>query len=183
MVKNAQRFLVFVAYINADLIQEQWFLALSLFKSLKGQENLLLKNLQLKTRVENVRFLSWRTFFVGKNGIQSTDEMAFKRTVTLREFSISRHQTWSAHATVVQRMHAFARKMPTCSCEDEPGKRTRSGIFTRVGLGSFSHTNFLFVYTITSVVPITIKLKRSTKDILFNQTNGSSNRKKYVITN
>ena len=64
-------------------------MALSLFKSLKGQENLLLKNLQLKTRIENVRFLSWRTFFVGKNGIQITNEMAFKRTVTLREFSIS----------------------------------------------------------------------------------------------
>ena len=60
-------------------------------KSLKDQENLLLKNLQLKTRVENVRFLSWRTFFVGKYGIQSTNEMAFKRTVPLREFSISRH--------------------------------------------------------------------------------------------
>ena len=27
-------------------------------KSLKDQENLLLKNLQLKTRVENIRFLS-----------------------------------------------------------------------------------------------------------------------------
>ena len=50
----------------------------------KGQENLLLKNLQVKTRVENVRFLSWRIFFVGKYGIQSTNEMAFKRTVTLR---------------------------------------------------------------------------------------------------
>ena len=37
-------------------------------KSLKDQENLLLKNLQLKTRVENVRFLSWRAFFVGKYG-------------------------------------------------------------------------------------------------------------------
>ena len=60
-------------------------------KSLKDQENLLLKNLQLKTRVENVRFLSWITFFVGKYGIQSTNEMAFKRTVPLREFSISRH--------------------------------------------------------------------------------------------
>ena len=35
-------------------------------KCLKDQENLLLKNLQLKTRVENVRFLSWRTLFVGK---------------------------------------------------------------------------------------------------------------------
>ena len=45
------------------------------FKSWKGQENLLLKNLQLKTRIENVRFLSWRTFFVGKYG---TNEMAFK---------------------------------------------------------------------------------------------------------
>ena len=50
-------------------------------KSLKGQENLLLKNLQVKTRVENVRFLSWRVFFVGKYGIQSTNEMAFKKTV------------------------------------------------------------------------------------------------------
>ena len=61
-------------------------------KSLKGQENLLLKNLQLKTRVENFHFLSWRAFFKGKYGIQSTNEMAFKRTVTLREFSISRRQ-------------------------------------------------------------------------------------------
>ena len=52
--------------------------------SLKGQENLLLKNLQLETRVENAWFLSWRTFLVGKYGIQSTNEMAFKRTVTLR---------------------------------------------------------------------------------------------------
>ena len=61
-------------------------------KSLKGQENLLLKDLPLKTRVENVRFLSWRTLFVEKYGIQSTDEMAFKKTVTLREFLISCHQ-------------------------------------------------------------------------------------------
>ena len=52
-------------------------------KVFKGHENLLLKNLQEKTRVENVRFLSWRIFFVGKYGIQSTNEMAFKRTVTL----------------------------------------------------------------------------------------------------
>ena len=59
-----------------------WLLALSLV--FKGQENLLLKNLQVKTRVENVRFLSWRIFFVGKYGIQSTNEMAFKRSVTLR---------------------------------------------------------------------------------------------------
>ena len=49
-----------------------------------GQENLLLKNLQVKTRVENVRFLSWRIFFLGKYDIQSTNEMAFERTVTLR---------------------------------------------------------------------------------------------------
>ena len=46
------------------------------FKSLKGQENLLLKYLQLKTHVQNV--------FVGKYSIQSTNEMALKRTVTLR---------------------------------------------------------------------------------------------------
>ena len=51
---------------------------------LKVFKNLLLKNLQVKTRVENVWFLSWRIFFVGKYGIQSANEMAFKRTVTLR---------------------------------------------------------------------------------------------------
>ena len=64
------------------------------FKSLKGQENLLLRNLQLKTRVENVRFLSWITFFVGKCDIQRTNEMALKRTVSnfTREFLISRHR-------------------------------------------------------------------------------------------
>ena len=57
---------------------------LNYFKSIKGQENLLLKNLQLKTRVENVRFLSWITFLVGKYGIQNTNEMALKRTLALR---------------------------------------------------------------------------------------------------
>ena len=61
-----------------------WLFGVESWKSLKGQENLLLKNLQVNTRVENVRFLSWRIFFVGKYGIQSTNEMAFKRTVTLR---------------------------------------------------------------------------------------------------
>ena len=61
-----------------------WRFGVGSWKSLKGQENLLLKNLQVKTRVENVRFLSWRIFFVGKYGIQSTNEIAFKRTVTLR---------------------------------------------------------------------------------------------------
>ena len=30
-----------------------------------------------KSRLDNVRFLSWRTFFVGKYDIQSTNEMAF----------------------------------------------------------------------------------------------------------
>ena len=58
-------------------------------KSSKGQENLRRKNLQLKTRVENARFLSRRACFVGKYGIQSTNEMAFKSTETLREFSSS----------------------------------------------------------------------------------------------
>ena len=42
------------------------------------------ENLQVKTRVVNVRFSSWTIFFVGKYGIQSTNEMAFTRTVTLR---------------------------------------------------------------------------------------------------
>ena len=42
-------------------------------KSIKVQQNLLLKSLQLKTRVENVGFLSWRTFSVGKYGIQNNN--------------------------------------------------------------------------------------------------------------
>ena len=68
-------------------------------KSLKDQENLLLKNLQLKTRVENVRFLSWITFFFfGKYGIQSTDEMTLKRAET-RTDALPFTQLWgSAHA-------------------------------------------------------------------------------------
>ena len=61
-----------------------WLFGVESWKSLKGQENLLLKNLQVKTRVENVWFLWWRIFFEGKCGIQSTNDMAFKRTVTLR---------------------------------------------------------------------------------------------------
>ena len=100
-----------------------WLFGVESWKSLKGQENLLLKNLQVKTRVENVRFLSWRIFFVGKYGIQSTNEMAFKRTVPLREFSISRHQIWCAHAIVVQRIHACACKMPYCSIRLAKGLR------------------------------------------------------------
>ena len=70
-------------------------------KVFKGQENLLLKNLQEKTRVENVRFLSWKIFFVGKYSIQSTNKMAFKRAVTTHELSISHHQIWCAQAVTV----------------------------------------------------------------------------------
>ena len=44
--------------------------------------------------------------FCGKERYSSTNEMAFKRTVTLRKFSISRRQIWCTHAIVVQRMHA-----------------------------------------------------------------------------
>ena len=47
-------------------------------KSLKGQENLMLENPALKTS----DFFSWRAFFVGTEyDIQSTNEIAFKRTV------------------------------------------------------------------------------------------------------
>ena len=92
-----------------------WLFGIESWKSLKDQENLLLKNLQVKTHVENVRFLSWKIFFVGKYGIQSTNEMVFKRTVPLCEFSISLHQVWCAHAIAVQRMHA----VPSC-CENQP---------------------------------------------------------------
>ena len=92
-----------------------WLFGVESWKSLKGQGNLLLKNLRVKIRVKNVWFLWWRIFFEGKYGIQSTNEMAFKRTVYLREFSISRHQIWCAHAIVVQRIHACACKMPSCS--------------------------------------------------------------------
>ena len=84
------------------------------FKSLKGQENLLLKNLLLKTRLENIQFFSRRTFLVGKYGIQSINEMTFKRTVTLHEFSISRHQIWCAHAIIIQQMHACVPTLPSC---------------------------------------------------------------------
>ena len=89
-----------------------WLFGVESWKSLKGQENLLLKNLRVKTRVENIRFLSWRIVFVGKYGIQSTNEKDCNFT---REFSISRHQIWCAHAIVVQRIHACACKMPSCS--------------------------------------------------------------------
>ena len=58
--------------------------------SLRGQENLMLKNPALKT----FDFCHGEHFLVGKYDIQSTNEIAFKRTVhiTLHEFSISHHQ-------------------------------------------------------------------------------------------
>ena len=40
--------------------------------------------------------------------------MAFKRTVTLRWFSISRYQIRCVQAIVIQRMYACACKMPSC---------------------------------------------------------------------
>ena len=129
--------------VKIRFIQEQWFLPLSL-QSLKRQENLLLKNLQQKTRVDNVRFLSWRAFFEGKYGIQSINEMGFKKTETLRGFSISRHQIWCAHAIVVQRMHACARKMPFCCTER---KMTNSN----VGQYNIVHNWFLFTQTFLAV--------------------------------
>ena len=61
-------------------------------KSLKDQENLLLQ----KSTTENPRrkrpIFVMENIFCRKVGIQSTDEMAFKRTKILREFSIFRHQ-------------------------------------------------------------------------------------------
>ena len=39
-----------------------WLFGIESWKSLKGQEHLLLKNLLVKTRTENIRFLSWRIF-------------------------------------------------------------------------------------------------------------------------
>ena len=72
-----------------------------------------------KSTTENPRrkrpIFVMENIFWRKVGIQSTDEMAFKRTETLREFPICRHQIWCAHAIVVQRMHAWTRKMPSCS--------------------------------------------------------------------
>ena len=77
------------------LIQVYDFLALSLASLWKAKKTYRsMKNVQVKTRAENVRFLSWRIFFVGKYGIQSTNEMAFEKTVT----SISRYLIWCAHS-------------------------------------------------------------------------------------
>ena len=69
-------------------------------KSLKGQENLLLKNLSLKTCVENVQFLSRGTFFVAMYSIQSTNEMSFNPFVRNRTNLYDRKgsaEKWSAY--------------------------------------------------------------------------------------
>ena len=58
---------------------------LKYFKSVKDKENLLLKNLQLKTRGEDVGFLSWITFFVGKYGIHQRNGLEKDCSFT-REF-------------------------------------------------------------------------------------------------
>ena len=64
---------------------------LKYFKSIKDQENLLLKNLQLKIRGQNVGFLSRITIFVGKYGIHQRN--GFEKDCSFkREFLTSRHQ-------------------------------------------------------------------------------------------
>ena len=72
--------------VKIRLIQEHDFLALSLERLLRAKKTYCWKIYKWKTRVENVRFLSRRIFFVRKYGILSTNEMSFKRTVPLREF-------------------------------------------------------------------------------------------------
>ena len=62
---------------------ETWLFGVVL-KVFKRPRKPTAENLQVKTRVENVRFLSWRIVFVGKYGIHSTNEKAFKRNLTLR---------------------------------------------------------------------------------------------------
>ena len=79
-------------------------------KSLKDQEKYITAEKSITENPRrNVRFLSWRTFFVGKFSIQSTNEMAFKH------YAIWRHQTWCSYAIFVQQMYACARKMAFCS--------------------------------------------------------------------
>ena len=79
----------------------------------KDEKNLLLKNLQLKTYVETVLILSWRTFFVGKyfKVFKAPKKWLFKWTVTFRD---------GAHAVVVHRKHASASKLPSCSVKRNP---------------------------------------------------------------
>ena len=134
-----------------------WPFGVESWKSLKGQENLLLKNLQVKTCVENVRFLSWRIFFVGKYGIQSTNEMAFKRTVSLHE-SFWFPTIRCAHVIVVQRMHACACKMPSCSIFHEYGALS----YARFAFGSPAKRrhdfSLLSVFSICCAVAIFLPL-------------------------
>ena len=70
-----------------------------------------------KSRFENVRFFSWRAFFVGTEyDIQSTNEIAFKRTVRnfTRVFDFPPSDLMSPRYCH-QRMRACACKMPFCS--------------------------------------------------------------------
>ena len=62
---------------------ETWLFGVVL-KVFKRPRKPTAENLQVKTRVENVRFLSWRIVFGGTYGIHSTNEKAFKRNLTLR---------------------------------------------------------------------------------------------------
>ena len=109
---------------KSDLYRNMTFGVLKVFK---GQENLLLKNLQVKTRVENVRFLSWRIFFVGKYGIQSNNEMAFKRTVTLHASFRFPAITFDAHTLLSfsGSTHAHA-KCPPVMCISFPVLRSQT---------------------------------------------------------
>ena len=51
-------------------------------KSLKGQENLMLKNLQLRTRVENVQFFVMELIFCRQVRYSKHQRIALKTTVT-----------------------------------------------------------------------------------------------------
>jgi len=64
--------------VKIRLIQEHDFLALSLESLLKGQENLLLKNLQVKNLHRKRPIFVMENIFSRKYGIQSTNEMALK---------------------------------------------------------------------------------------------------------
>ena len=91
-----------------------WLFGVDSWKSLKGQENLLLKNLQVKTPVENFWFLSWRIFLLESTVFKAPTKWLLKDCNFTREFSISHHQISCAHAIVIQRIHACACKMPSC---------------------------------------------------------------------
>ena len=114
--------MVFPVKLRSDTLTGTAIFGDEYFKSLKVKKNLLLKNLQPKIRVENVRFLSWITLFAGKYGIQSTNEMAFKRTVRLRasfRFPAIRFDAptllWFSGCT-----HAHAKCPPVAHAKHEP---------------------------------------------------------------